>query len=280
MRETATYVLSTLNAEYAEALLIRASADPYEGVRLRAVRSLARFITRESVSALKKALSDMDINVCEGASDSLKQIKEVLRTRKVQEATPPLPVEKPTATAQESPPGTPPPPRPEPQTALAPVESHAPNSFDRDLDPAPSLPQEEGHRPAVRSEVPETPSAQPQEVPSERDLIYREFGGVVFHLCRTNQITNELLDGIFYEILRYQDFLRAYQAKLTQERDDTIQQAVTKLEEKVKLSLGNLGRQAAVLFEGKQILVPEKEKANLLGFLDRLRKARRGQSPG
>lgn len=125
---------------------------------------------------------------------------------------------------------------------------------------------------------PVAPEAAPSPRSHEGDLLslaYRDLGEVVYNLCRNNYITNELLDGLFYEILRYQDFLRAYQSKQSKMEDAAQKAAIEKLEEKIRTAMIGLGRQAASLFNNAQVPIPEKERPQVQGILERVKKARR-----
>jgi hypothetical protein len=275
MRETATYVLSVLDKDYVEPLLIRAASDPYEGVRLRAIRALPRFLTRESVTALKNALNDIDINICETAAAGLRAIKAVLQARRAEPEAP--------ATDAAGPP-------PAVDSALPPaapggeVRPGAADARDPSLagaiGPGFAGPAGPATPLAVDDAVPpgSLPADQPPGPRPDMGLlasIHHELGTAVYQLCRSNALTNEILDGIFYEILRYQDFLRAYQAKQARGDDPSQRQAIEKLEEKIRVSLVSLGRQAAPLINDRQVSVPERDQVAIHGILDRLRKARR-----
>ncbi|MBI4860781.1 MAG: HEAT repeat domain-containing protein [Candidatus Riflebacteria bacterium] len=302
MRETAAYVLSTLDKEYVEPLLVLAAADPYEGVRLRSVKSLGRFATRESVNALKNALNDMDINICEAASESLKQIKAALQARREQaEAAARAQAEAEVRAQAEAAARA----RSE-ALALAQSEAHARAAAEAArlaaeeqaraaagpaIEPSPRAPKEPDlptpeeitpEPPVSIADQPATPApaeGSPEAVRvAERDAVLKEIGTLVYQLCRSNLVTNELLDGIFYEILRYQDFLRAYQTKAAQGGDESVRAAIGKLEEKVRGSLSNLGRQAAQLFKDgtiQLVQLPEKEKVAIQELLIRFRKVKR-----
>lgn len=67
MRESAVYAMSRLSGFDLTELLVSASEDPYEGVRLRAVRCLGEVDSPESTEALKKRSSDRDPKVREEA---------------------------------------------------------------------------------------------------------------------------------------------------------------------------------------------------------------------
>ncbi len=71
MRESAVYALCYLKSVENVDLLIRALSDPYEGIRLRAVKGLARHKDPRAIPALKERLNDLDINVCEAAEQAI-----------------------------------------------------------------------------------------------------------------------------------------------------------------------------------------------------------------
>ncbi len=210
MRETAVYVLSRLDRPYTEALLTRALQDPYEGVRLRATRALAKFPTRDSVTALKRMLNDLDINICEAASESLRSIKGLLQSQRAAMTG---------------------------STAQAAADTQA------SLKAKPRQ---------------ETRPSQPAAPPGIEDL-YRSLGTEIYQLCRLNAITHENLDSIFYEVLRYQDFLRNYMVKRGDPEDETRKSAIEHLQQKIKASFALLGKQAAELLAKGQLTLPDKD---------------------
>lgn len=67
-REASVYAMSFLKGPEIVELLVRCLRDPYEGVRLRAVKALGRHKDPRSLPALREALNDMDIDVCEEAA--------------------------------------------------------------------------------------------------------------------------------------------------------------------------------------------------------------------
>jgi hypothetical protein len=175
------------------------------------------------------------------------------------------------------PPATPPPATPPPATPAAvtpPTPTSPPSS--PSIPTAPLAPSAAVAHP---EEAEPEPVAAPTPAPKpDGDLLsvaYKDLGETVYHLCRNNLITNELLDGLFYEILRYQDFLRAYQSKQSKAQDPSQQAAIDKLQEKIRTAMIGLGRQAASLFKDGQVPIAEKEKAVVQPILDRVKKARR-----
>ncbi len=73
-RESAVYAMGFLKGKEILDLLTAALRDPYEGVRLRAVRSLGRLKDPRSLPALKAARNDVDIDVCEEADKVIRFI--------------------------------------------------------------------------------------------------------------------------------------------------------------------------------------------------------------
>ena len=73
-RESAVYALCNLSGEKIVDLLIRALADPYESVRLRAAKGLGEQGDDRAIPALKDALSDEDPSVCDAAAQSIELI--------------------------------------------------------------------------------------------------------------------------------------------------------------------------------------------------------------
>lgn len=257
MRETAVYVLSQLNAPFVQGLLIRCLADPYDGIRLRAVKALARIPSRETVMALKRSLNDMDISVCEAAMESLRHIKALVERRR-QAPTPP-------------PPST---------TDGIPSASSASSS-----DPGPSVERDgagsEGEVVDVDSiEAPAPEAATPPQGSSnagaEAELI-RELGTEIYQLCRNNHLTHEELDNVFYEILRYQDFLRAYLVKKQKGETDEIDgnRAIAQLQERIKQSFSLLGRRTLELVGQGELEIPTDTGGKAIQLLERVRQASR-----
>jgi hypothetical protein len=229
MRETAVYVLSKIDMPFVEALLLHALDDPYEGVRLRATKALARYPTRPVVIALKRMLNDLDINICEAAAEALRGIKVLLQSqRAAAEAALPLAPEKVE-------------PAPPPPTAAA---------------PAP------------------VPASAPEKA-AQLDELYRGLGTEIYQLCRLNVLTHENLDSVFYEVLRYQDFLRNYMVKRGDPEDATRTSAIEHLQDKIKASFTQLGRQAAELLQRQQLQLPAREGEPVRKLLAELAQANR-----
>jgi len=239
MRETAVWVLSRLELPFCEELLIRASADPYDGVRLRAVQSLAVYPTRPSIDLLKRMMNDIDINICEAAVESLKSIKECLLQAK-QERESEQPQEVQSQEAREDAAGV----------ELEPLEAD----------------------PVHLSGVMKLPEPRPTVQASEERLALREFGTEIYQMCRMNVITHEVLDNVFYEILRYQDFLRAYLTK--KQRGDTGEvsptAAIDQLQDKIKSAFVELGERALELTKKHELKIPGDEGERVKPFLLRL----------
>ncbi|MBI3891131.1 MAG: HEAT repeat domain-containing protein [Candidatus Wallbacteria bacterium] len=244
MRETAAFVLSRIEKPFVEALLLHCLADPYEGVRMRATRALARYPTRPAVVALKRMLNDLDINICEAAAESLRSLKTLLQT---QRAAVPEPL-------------TPEPPAPEPPRAAA-VSKPAPAPAPRPPPPPPVAAPEPSPTPRPHPPKPAPPAGPATDALEE---LYRSLGTEIYQLCRLNLITHESLDSIFYEVLRYQDFLRNYMVKRGDPEDETRKSAIEHLQEKIKSSFGFLGRQAADLLHRQQLVVPEQQEGEAI----------------
>lgn len=230
MRETAVWVLSQLERPFVAPLLIRALDDPYDGIRLRAVRSLAKYPTKESVRALKAAMNDIDINICEAAAESLRALKVLIQgaqeARRQSEAA---------AQAEAPAPA-------EPVPAPAPAESA----------PSPA--------PAAASGAEKLP-------------VYRDLGTSIYQLCRLNAVTHESLDATFYEILRYQDFLRAYLLKKQKggaPDGSEAAEAIRKLQLRIAKAFVDLGQTAESLLRSGEIRVPSDAQAEVQGLLARL----------
>ncbi len=278
MRETAVYVLSQLKLPFVEELLIKASADPYDGVRLRATKSLGNFITRRAIVRLKQLMNDIDINICEAAVESLRTIKrthEELKNQRTQEVqAPPQPVAPP---APEPAPVAPPPaPEPVPEETVVPQKA-APAPPPEPMPTTPPQAQfidESEVEPAPGDEelevVEETPPPAPRagSPEAQKAEVLRELGTEIYQLCRMNEITHESLDNVFYEILRYQDFLRAYLVKKQKGATSDVnpRAAIEQLQSKIKDSFAELGRCAADLMDKGKLRISE-EHAESIGSL-------------
>ncbi|MBI2943087.1 MAG: HEAT repeat domain-containing protein [Candidatus Wallbacteria bacterium] len=76
MRESAVYAMSHIRAAAMVDLLVRALRDPYEGIRLRAVRGLKMHNDERAVPAIRPLLNDLDIDVCEEARKAIRVIRK------------------------------------------------------------------------------------------------------------------------------------------------------------------------------------------------------------
>lgn len=248
MRETAVWVLSQIDRGFACGMLIRSLEDPYDGIRLRAVRSLAKFPTRESVRALKAAMNDIDINICEAAHESLRALQVLIQGRvEAQRAK-----AQPEAQAQAQPQAE---AAASPRAEAAPAQAQTP----AEATPSPTPPAASG---AAVGEAGEGP-------------VLRELGTVIYQLCRLNAVTHEQLDSTFYEILRYQDFLRAYMIKKQkQERDgaggEGAGDAIRQLRGRIEKAFLELGRIARNLIGEGLLKVPADKRAEVDGVLAKL----------
>ena len=306
MRETAVYVLSQLKLPFVEELLIKASADPYDGVRLRATKALGNFITRRAIVRLKQLMNDIDINICEAAVESLRSIKRTHEELKAQrqgvQAPPPAPapVAAPVAPApvpQEEeegnevaapPPASPPPAPPLPETVVP--ETSAPGPVAQEegnevaappqpppatfIDEAEAVPDsldEEIVAPAEPEPLPAPPRAGSKE--AQRSEVLRELGTEIYQLCRMNEITHESLDNVFYEILRYQDFLRAYLVKKQKGATSEVnpRAAIEQLQSKIKDAFAELGLCASDLLDKGKLKLPEAHAESIEGLIGQLK---------
>jgi hypothetical protein len=76
MRESAVYAISHIIGEPMVDLLIEALRDPYEGIRLRAVRGLKIHNAERALPAIRPLLNDLDIDVCEEARKAIRVIRK------------------------------------------------------------------------------------------------------------------------------------------------------------------------------------------------------------
>jgi hypothetical protein len=230
MRETAVWVLSQLERPFVAPLLIRALDDPYDGIRLRAVRALAKYPTKESVRALKAAMNDIDINICEAAAESLRALKVLIQG------------------AQQA--------RRQSEAAGAPAEPETPAEA---AEPEAAAASAQGARPAPTG--------------TESLTTYRDLGTSIYQLCRLNAVTHESLDATFYEILRYQDFLRAYLLKKQKggaPDGSEAAEAIRKLQMRIAKAFVDLGQTAEGLLRSGDIKVPVDAQAEVQSLLARL----------
>ncbi len=74
-------------------------------------------------------------------------------------------------------------------------------------------------------------------------------------MCRTNSLSHEAIDTVFYEILRYQDFLRAYLSKKGNGGDSDVESqfAIEQLKNKIEDSFVTLGESAFPLIQDSVI---------------------------
>ncbi len=75
MRESAVYALSHIRGTQMVDLLVQALRDPYEGIRLRAVRGLKMHNDERSLPHIRPLMNDLDIDVCEEAHKAIRVIR-------------------------------------------------------------------------------------------------------------------------------------------------------------------------------------------------------------
>jgi HEAT repeat protein len=73
-REAGVYAMSFLKGDEVFEFLLLALKDPYEGIRLRAVKALGRLKDPRAIPPLRAMLNDIDIDVCEEADRVLRYI--------------------------------------------------------------------------------------------------------------------------------------------------------------------------------------------------------------
>ncbi len=258
MRETAVWVLSQIEKPWAGEILAKALEDPYDGIRLRSVRALAKFPTRESIRALKQAMNDIDINICEAAHESLRALQVLIQGR---------------VEAQKVPPAQAPAPAPPPAAAAS---APAPGQAQPGKGPAGTPAAPPGPAPATRTTGTQPAAggaASPQAGSEAVATGLRELGTSVYQLCRLNQVNHDRLDTTFYEILRYQDFLRAFLIKKQKQGGGAPvegDEAIRQLQQRIAGAFVELGRVARELLDEGALRIPSEHQAEVQGILARL----------
>lgn len=233
MRETAVWVLSQIDKAWVAPLLVRAMEDPYDGIRLRAVRALAKYPTKEAVRALKQAMNDIDINICEAAAESLRALKLLIQGAQAARQKAPEPAR-------------------EPETEVAPEAR-----------------EETGAGSSPAAEAPAEAAPRPNHLAAFRDL-----GTAIYQLCRLNAVTHESLDKTFYEILRYQDFLRGFliqKQKMGEAGGPDLTDKIRQLQARIAKAFVELGEIAERLLGEGAIRVPPDQQAVVESILARVR---------
>jgi len=307
MRETAVYVLSCLSLPFVEKLLVKATSDPYEGVRVRATRALSRFVSPVAITRLRQLMNDIDINICEAAIESLRKIKashEANKRGKVSQSSeekqklqkPPSPVQESTPAVNEHKLTS---KKAEEldivqqhsiSSSVQPLEQSSSDILDRhdedildrhdedildrhdeDIDDSnlvtshPDSDIENNNQATVYDDSDIDDSMERKIIVSEalessddlssleateleKHVKFRELGTSVYQLCRTNSLSHHVIDTIFYEILRYQDFLRAYLSKKRDVEnggnDNESKHAIKQLQLKIEEAFVKLGEAA------------------------------------
>jgi hypothetical protein len=268
MRETAVFVLSKLSLPFVEKLLVKATADPYEGVKLRATKALSAFVSPVAITRLRELMNDIDINICEAAIESLQIIKRTHQANKsrkaAQQKAVPQEVVPQKAVPQEAAPKVVPvpepvvvPKKPVPQVVSAPqppvLQSMVlPDEDDEYDDLTDAAIDESMERKIV---VARTIAEEAEAASSDKRLLYRELGTSIYQLCRTNSLSHEIIDAVFYDILRYQDFLRAYLSRKhgTDDSDMESRSAIEQLQLKIEESFVSLGKSALPLINDSSL---------------------------
>lgn len=246
MRESAVYALSHIRGADMVELLCRALRDPYEGIRLRAVRGLRIHGDSTALEKVRPLMQDVDINVCEEASKTL----AVLRNQAVATAAGELldlevvaAIERERA-AEEAPSPRDPESRdgvdfgdqPTPETA---GESAANPSATAGVPTAgatlPDMPQTPGISPPRRSRKQTAQLLQSaadellqgaqepgrsagaglegltrDELEAALRHARHELGEAVFKLCRAGTLEDPRINITYYDILKFQEFLRQH----------------------------------------------------------------------
>ena len=99
---------------------------------------------------------------------------------------------------------------------------------------------------------------------SGRRLLFRELGTSIYQLCRTNSLSHDAIDTVFYEILRYQDFLRAYLSRKHDNDDSELESrvAIEQLQNKIEESFVTLGKNSLLLINDSSLDYPEDKEMN------------------
>ncbi len=191
MRESAVYAIAQLTKLDLEALLIRAASDSYEGVRLRAIKCLADSSTDLAISALTRRIDDNDAQVRQQAIEILTSkgvdVEELIQQRRD------IGLDDPSASLPYI--STPPAPASEEDRAFNErVRAKVEKSFKLEvLNIAQQLKE--------------------AELKARLSRLLFKIGVDTFELCRHGEIKDKNLLVHYYEITRYQDYLRSLSKK-------------------------------------------------------------------
>ncbi|MBI3891132.1 MAG: HEAT repeat domain-containing protein [Candidatus Wallbacteria bacterium] len=238
MRESAVYAIAQLGKLDVEDLLVRAASDAYEGVRMRAVKCLADSGSEKAINALTRRIDDNDPTVRQQAIDVLAakgvNVQELIEQRRelgLVEPTSNLPYI-PTPAAKPS-------------------------------------PEDEEFQARVREKVEKTLKLEILNIAQElREAEMRarmarllfKIGVDTFEMCRRGELKDKTLMVHYYEITKYQDFLRQL-SKKTEGGDGLKTQVLASgLEQyraKMRASFVRLGKTLAQAFRARTVQVQE-----------------------
>ncbi|MBI2945629.1 MAG: HEAT repeat domain-containing protein [Candidatus Wallbacteria bacterium] len=249
MRESAVYAISQLGKLDLEDLLIRAASDAYEGVRLRVVKCLADFSSEKAIAALTRRIDDNDPSVRQQALDILAakgvNVQELVEQRRelglVDAASNlpyiPTPVAKPSA-------------------------------------------EDEGFQARVREKVEKTfkleilniaQELREGEMKARMARLLFKIGVDAFEMCRRGELKDKALMVHYYEITKYQDFLRSLSKKSAESADGLKTQVLSAgLEQyraKMRASFVRLGKALAQAHRSGAIRVEETPELQQFGRL-------------
>ncbi|MBI4860780.1 MAG: HEAT repeat domain-containing protein [Candidatus Riflebacteria bacterium] len=240
MRESALYALSCLPNIQTFQLLEPLTVDPYDGVRRRLVGYLESSQTPQAVELLKKMVADSDATVRDRAITAL-----VARG---------VPVE--------------------PLLSQAARQAAEPEMVAQELETAPAAAEllldeavERGFRTTI-AQLLRTLINQEKRAIVARVLF--QAGIKAYLYVRSGSLKEKESLALFYEVEGYQDFLRQYTKKLTQEGTDTnklqvmiVTTGLAQYQGRLKVALIKLGRILVALMRAGKVPIPDDLRESL-----------------
>ncbi len=238
MRESAVYAIAQLSKLDLEDLLVRAASDAYEGVRLRAVKCLADCTGERAVAAITRRIDDNDPTVRQQAIEILAakgvDIRELLKQRQ--------------------------------ELGLNDASSNMPYI---PTPPAKATPEDEEFQARVREKVERTfkreilniaQELREAEVKATLSRLLFKIGVDGFELCRRGELKDKALMVHYYEITRYQDYLRSLSHSLAPDGELKTQILTSGLDQyraKMRASFVRMGKAIAQAYRNKTVAIAE-----------------------